>query len=162
VTNSSFYSDPWYFNCVTDPDQRAIVDAINRSTRYAWDKGAVNVVAALNENYDLSAPTLDEPFSPSDGTPEPRTIDTSKCELLPAESPDTVTVSAVGAQGIKSSFSNYGQGITPGNGSGQRTPKVCAGGQRSSGGAWICSARTIPPGAGSLSSAGSSPSSRRI
>lgn len=48
VTNNSYYTDPWMFNCKNDPDQGALVEAVNRATRYAEGKGVVNVAAAGN------------------------------------------------------------------------------------------------------------------
>jgi subtilisin family serine protease len=31
ITNNSYYVDPWLYNCMDDPDQKAIVDAVNRA-----------------------------------------------------------------------------------------------------------------------------------
>ncbi|MGW7267312.1 S8 family peptidase [Streptomyces sp. NPDC054842] len=111
VTNNSYYTDPWYFNCKDDPDQRALVDAITRASRYAEKKGAVNVAAAGNENYDLAADEITDPSSPNDTTPGDRVIDPSECYDIPTQLPGVVTVAATGAKGIKSSFSNYGLGV---------------------------------------------------
>ncbi|WP_328870404.1 S8 family serine peptidase [Streptomyces sp. NBC_00287] len=111
VTNNSYYTDPWYFNCKNDPDQRALVDAITRASRYAEKKGAVNVAAAGNENYDLAADEITDPVSPNDGTPSDRVVDPSKCLDIPTQLPGVVTVAATGAKGIKSSFSNHGLGV---------------------------------------------------
>jgi subtilisin family serine protease len=111
VTNNSFYTDPWYFNCTGDPDQKALVDALTRATQYAEHKGVVNVAAAGNENYDLASRTLTDPSSPNDTTPSQRVIDTSECYDIPTELPGVVTVAATGAKGLKSSFSNYGSGV---------------------------------------------------
>jgi subtilisin family serine protease len=111
VTNNSYYTDPWYFNCTDDPDQRALVEAVTRASRYAESRGTVNVAAAGNESYDLTSPTITDPSSPDDAAPVPREIDTSKCFDIPTELPGVVTVSATGAKGLKSSFSNYGDGI---------------------------------------------------
>ncbi|MEU3986456.1 S8 family serine peptidase [Streptomyces sp. NPDC026672] len=111
VTNNSYYTDPWYFNCKNDPDQKALVDAITRATRYAEKKGTVNVAAAGNESYDLAADSITDPVSPNDGTPSDRVIDPRKCYDIPTQLPGVVTVAATGAKGIKSSFSNYGLGV---------------------------------------------------
>ena len=111
VTNNSYYTDPWYFNCTDDPDQRALVDAITRASQYAEHKGTVNVAAAGNENYDLNARSITDPVSPNDGTPSDRVIDPHKCFDIPTQLPGVVTVAATGAKGIKSSFSNYGYGV---------------------------------------------------
>ncbi|MFD0314134.1 S8 family peptidase [Streptomyces flavalbus] len=112
VTNNSYYTDPWYFNCVDDPDQKALVEAITRASRYAEHKGAVNVAAAGNENYDLAADEITDPVSPND-VPEPteRVIDPSECFDIPTQLPGVVTVAATGAKGLKSSFSNHGLGV---------------------------------------------------
>ncbi|MFD5076938.1 S8 family serine peptidase [Streptomyces sp. NPDC058371] len=111
VTNNSYYTDPWYFNCTDDPDQKALVDAITRATQYAEKKGAVNVAAAGNESYDLAADEITDPSSPNDSTPSDRVIDPSKCYDIPTQLPGVVTVAATGAKNLKSSFSNYGLGV---------------------------------------------------
>ncbi|MGQ4385303.1 S8 family peptidase [Streptomyces sp. SAS_270] len=111
VTNNSYYTDPWYFNCKDDPDQKALVDAITRASQYAERKGTVNVAAAGNESYDLAADSITDPVSPNDGTPSDRVIDPSKCYDIPTQLPGVVTVAATGAKGIKSSFSNHGLGV---------------------------------------------------
>lgn len=111
VTNNSYYTDPWYFNCTTDPDQKALVDAITRASRYAESKGTVNVAAAGNESYDLASDSITDPSSPNDTTPGSRDIDPSKCFDIPTQLPGVVTVASTGAKGLKSSFSNYGRGV---------------------------------------------------
>lgn len=111
VTNNSYYTDPWYFNCKNDPDQKALVEAVTRASGYAERKGAVNVAAAGNENYDLAADEITDPVSPNDGTPSERVIDPSECLDIPTQLPGVVTVAATGAKGLKSSFSNYGRGV---------------------------------------------------
>ncbi|MFE0675042.1 S8 family serine peptidase [Streptomyces sp. NPDC058867] len=111
VTNNSYYTDPWYFNCKNDPDQKALVEAVSRASRYAEKKGAVNVAAAGNENYDLAADEITDPVSPNDATPSDRVIDPSECLDIPTQLPGVVTVASTGAKGIKSSFSNHGLGV---------------------------------------------------
>ncbi|QOV45917.1 S8 family serine peptidase [Streptomyces chromofuscus] len=111
VTNNSYYTDPWYFNCKNDPDQKALVEAITRASKYAERKGAVNVAAAGNENYDLAADEITDPVSPNDSTPTERVIDPSECYDIPTQLPGIVTVAATGAKGLKSSFSNHGLGV---------------------------------------------------
>ncbi|MPY50034.1 S8 family serine peptidase [Streptomyces acidicola] len=111
VTNNSYYTDPWYFNCKDDPDQKALVEAVTRASRYAERKGAVNVAAAGNENYDLAADEITDPSSPNDTTPSDRVIDPSECLDIPTQLPGVVTVASTGAKGIKSSFSNHGLGV---------------------------------------------------
>ncbi|MFE9775875.1 S8 family serine peptidase [Streptomyces sp. NPDC005931] len=111
VTNNSYYTDPWYFNCADDPDQKALVEAVTRAARYAERKGAVNVAAAGNENYDLAADEITDPVSPNDSTPSERVVDPSECLDIPTQLPGVVTVAATGAKGLKSSFSNHGLGV---------------------------------------------------
>ncbi|MFF8639202.1 S8 family serine peptidase [Streptomyces sp. NPDC015345] len=111
VTNNSYYTDPWLFNCKTDADQKALVDAVGRAARYAERKGAVNVAAAGNAKTDLAQEEILDKTSPDDTTPVPRTIKTKDCLDLPSQLPGVVTVSATGAKGLKASYSNYGQGV---------------------------------------------------
>lgn len=111
ITNNSYYVDPWQFNCADDPDQKALLEAVSRAAKYAERKGTVNVAAAGNDNWDLAGTSILDPGSPNDGTPGDRVIDPRKCLDLPAQLPGTVTVSSIGAKGIKSSFSNYGRGV---------------------------------------------------
>ncbi|MFF2962408.1 S8 family serine peptidase [Streptomyces sp. NPDC057963] len=111
VTNSSYYTDPWNFDCLDDADQQALVDAATRASQYAEREGTVNVAAAGNESHDLDADSITDPASPNDGTPVDRVIDPHKCLDIPAQLPGVVTVSATGAKGIKSSFSNYGLNV---------------------------------------------------
>ncbi|MEJ1200223.1 MULTISPECIES: S8 family serine peptidase [unclassified Streptomyces] len=111
VTNNSYYTDPWYFNCEDDPDQKALLEAVTRASRYAERKGAVNVAAAGNENYDLAADEITDPVSPNDSTPSDRVIDPSECLDMPTQLPGVVTVASTGAKDLKSSFSNHGLGV---------------------------------------------------
>ncbi|MGX1311308.1 subtilisin family serine protease [Streptomyces calvus] len=111
VTNNSYYTDPWYFNCKNDPDQKALFEAVTRASTYAERKGAVNVAAAGNENYDFAADEITDPVSPNDSTPSERVIDPDECYDIPTQLPGVVTVAATGAKGLKSSFSNYGRGV---------------------------------------------------
>lgn len=111
VTNNSYYTDPWMYNCKDDPDQGALVEAVARATRYAESKGTVNVAAAGNSAEDLAADTIEDSSSPNDGDTADRTIDPKKCLDIPTMLPGVVTVSATGAKGLKSSYSNYGNGV---------------------------------------------------
>ncbi|ANW20840.1 S8 family peptidase [Streptomyces clavuligerus] len=111
VTNSSFYVDPWLFNCKNDPDQLALVEAVQRATRYAERKGSVNVAAAGNSSMDLASAQLTDVSSPNDSTPGTRSIDPSECLDIPTQLPGVVTTSSLGAKGLKSSFSNHGNGV---------------------------------------------------
>ncbi|OLR90883.1 S8 family peptidase [Actinokineospora bangkokensis] len=106
VTNNSYYTDPWLFNCPTDLDQAAILEGVKRATAYAEGKGVLNVAAAGNENYNLANKTTDT-TSPDDSTPVTRTITTS-CLAVPNELPAVLPVSSITSSNTKSSFSNYG------------------------------------------------------
>ncbi|MFE5094059.1 S8 family serine peptidase [Streptomyces sp. NPDC056638] len=111
VTNNSYYTDPWMFNCKNDPDQGALVEAVARATRYAEHKGTVNVASAGNSRFDLASGAIEDTTSPNDTTAATRTIDPRECLDIPAMLPGVVTVSATGAKGLKSSYSNYGNGV---------------------------------------------------
>ncbi|MEV7690041.1 S8 family peptidase [Streptomyces bungoensis] len=111
VTNNSYYVDPWMYNCMDDPDQRAIVDAVNRAQLYAQRKGTLNVASAGNSNDDLDSHALTDDSSPDDSTATTRTVDPHECFDVPTQLPGVVTVSAVGVKGAKSYYSSYGQGV---------------------------------------------------
>ncbi|MEO3977027.1 S8 family serine peptidase [Streptomyces sp. CAU 1734] len=112
VTNNSYYVDPWLFNCKTNADQKALVEAVTRATRYAEGKGVVNVAAAGNSAMDLASKKLVDDSSPNDNNaPVNRVIDPSKCLDIPTQLPGVVTTSALGAKNLKSSFSNYGYDV---------------------------------------------------
>ncbi|MFD0208874.1 S8 family serine peptidase [Streptomyces hirsutus] len=111
ITNNSYYVDPWLYNCMNDPDQRAIVDAVNRAQKYAQFKGTLHVSSAGNSNHDLASDAIDDASSPNDTTPVERTIDPSECLDLPTQLPGVVTVSATGVQNLKSYYSTYGKGV---------------------------------------------------
>ncbi|MGW3561739.1 S8 family peptidase [Streptomyces sp. NPDC000963] len=111
ITNNSYYTDPWMFACKNDADQKALIEAVTRATRYAERKGTVNVAAAGNSAFDLAADSIVDDSSPNDSTPGGRTIDPKKCLDYPAMLPGVVTVSATGAKDLKASYSNYGLGV---------------------------------------------------
>ncbi len=112
ITNNSYYVDPWLYNCMDDPDQRAIVDAVNRAQMYAQHKGTLNVAAAGNSNHDLDSDAIVDDTSPDDvPTPVTRTIDPHECFDIPTQLPGVVTVSSTGVKGTKSYFSTYGKGV---------------------------------------------------
>ncbi|MEU1272358.1 S8 family serine peptidase [Streptomyces sp. NPDC005799] len=111
ITNNSYYVDPWQYNCLDDPDQRAIVDAVNRAQLYAQHKGTLNVAAAGNSNNDLDSNALVDASSPDDSTPVNRTVDPHECFDVPTQLPGVVTVSATGVKGAKSYYSSYGYGV---------------------------------------------------
>ncbi|MER7708151.1 S8 family serine peptidase [Kitasatospora sp. NPDC097605] len=111
ITNNSYYVDPWQYNCLDDPDQKAIVDAVDRAQRYAQRKGTLNLAGAGNSNHDLAAQAITDRVSPNDSTPANRTIDPHRCRQLPAQLPGVVTVGATGATRAKSYYSSYGLGV---------------------------------------------------
>jgi len=112
VVNMSFFADPFLFNCKNDADQRAIVKAISRASRYAQQHGVVMVAAQGNEANDLNHPLTDETspdFPP--GTELTRDVG-NNCVVLPNELPGVVGVTGVGPSGELSFFSSYGAGVT--------------------------------------------------
>ncbi|MDH6216030.1 S8 family peptidase [Streptomyces pseudovenezuelae] len=111
VTNNSYYVDPWLYNCMDDPDQRAIVDSVNRAQLYAQHKGTLNVASAGNSNDDLDSDALVDESSPDDSTPVTRTVDPHECFDVPTQLPGVVTVSATGVKAAKSYYSSYGDDV---------------------------------------------------
>ncbi|MEU3944739.1 S8 family serine peptidase [Streptomyces sp. NPDC029526] len=111
ITNNSYYVDPWLYNCKDDPDQKAILDAVNRAQLYAQGKGTLHVASAGNSNHDLASDAIDDASSPNDTTPVERTIDPSECLDLPTQLPGVVTVSATGVDNQKSYYSTYGHRV---------------------------------------------------
>jgi subtilisin family serine protease len=111
ITNNSYFIDPWEFNCVNDPRQRPVWQAVQRALRYSSAQGTLTVASAGNSNVDLQHKFTDS-SSPNDGSypVEDRTIN-GACRDLPAEAPGVVTVSAVGPHEQKSYYSSYGQGV---------------------------------------------------
>ncbi|MDI3423420.1 S8 family peptidase [Streptomyces luteolus] len=111
ITNNSYYVDPWLYNCMDDPDQKAIVDAVNRAQLYAQRKGTLHLASAGNSNHDLASDAIVDDSSPDDSTPVERTIDPSECFDVPTQLPGVVTVSATGDKNLKSYYSTYGKGV---------------------------------------------------
>ncbi|MGW1882461.1 S8 family peptidase [Streptomyces sp. NPDC001970] len=109
VTNNSYYTDPWMFNCPDNVDQAAIIEGVRRAQEYAEGKGSLQVAAAGNSNYDLANKRTDT-SSPNDSTPVSRTI-TNACIDIPTELPGVVTVAAMGNGNVKASYSNLGRDI---------------------------------------------------
>ncbi|KUH40234.1 MULTISPECIES: S8 family peptidase [Streptomyces] len=109
VTNNSYYTDPWMFNCPDDADQAAIIEGVRRAQAYAEGKGSLQVAAAGNSNYDLANKTTDT-SSPNDSTPVSRRI-TNACVDIPTELPGVVTVAAMGRGNVKASYSNFGRDV---------------------------------------------------
>ncbi|MFE3604778.1 S8 family peptidase [Streptomyces goshikiensis] len=111
VTNNSYYVDPWNYTCKNDDDQKALVEALGRATKYAERKGVLSVASAGNSNHDLASNAIEDTTSPNDTTPVPRTIDPKVCLDVPTQLPGVVTVSATGDQGFRSYYSSYGLGV---------------------------------------------------
>ncbi|WP_338899022.1 S8 family serine peptidase [Streptomyces sp. TG1A-60] len=111
ITNNSYYIDPWLYNCVDHPDQKAIVDAVNRAQKYATRKGTLHLASAGNSNHDLASDAILDDSSPNDSTPVERTIDPSECLDIPTQLPGIVTVSATGVKNEKSFYSTYGNRV---------------------------------------------------
>ena len=111
ITNNSYYIDPWEFWCASDPDQAAVLEAVDRAVQYTQDRGIVNVAAAGNAGRDLANKSADtDTGSPNDTTPVTRPLNDG-CLDLPTELDGVVTVSATAQDGTKSNFSNYGLGV---------------------------------------------------
>jgi subtilisin family serine protease len=111
VTNNSYYTDPWLYNCPDQADQEAILEAVGRAAEYAEDKGVLNVASAGNSAHDLAAEEIKDDSSPNDTVPAERTVDPSVCLDVPTQLPGVVTVSATGSHDLKSSYSNYGNRV---------------------------------------------------
>ena len=108
VTNNSYYTDPWLYNCKDDDDQKALVDAVGRATKYATGKGVTHVSSAGNSSHDLAATEIVDDSSPDDSEPVERTVNPAECPDLPSMLPGVTSVSSTGAEDGKSYFSNYG------------------------------------------------------
>ncbi|MFF8807544.1 S8 family peptidase [Streptomyces omiyaensis] len=131
VTNNSYYTDPWQFNCPNNLDQAAILEGVGRAQAYAEGKGSLQVAAAGNSNVDLANKTTDS-SSPNDSTPVTRTI-TNDCLDIPAELPGVVTVAANGTSGTsKASFSNFGRDVIEVSAPGESVYSTVPGGKYSS------------------------------
>lgn len=111
ITNNSYYVDPWLYNCMDDPDQRAIVQAVDRAQLYAQRRGALNLASSGNSNHDLDSDAIVDDSSPDDSKPVERTVDPHACFDVPTQLPGVVTVSATGVQNVKSYYSSYGYGV---------------------------------------------------
>jgi subtilisin family serine protease len=111
VTNNSYFVDPWLFTCEHSTGQHVVYEAMRRAAAYAESAGVLNVVAATNTGLDLSNIAAD-PVSPDNAALDVRRTRelAGDCVVLPAGLPGTVTVSAVGADGVKAGYSAYGLG----------------------------------------------------
>ncbi len=111
ITNNSYFIDPWLYNCMDDPDQRAVVHAVNRAQLYAQHKGVLNLASSGNSNHDLDSDAIVDDSSPNDSTPVEHTVDPHRCFDVPTQLPGVVTVGATGVQNVKSYYSSYGYGV---------------------------------------------------
>jgi subtilisin family serine protease len=118
VVNMSFYTDPWLFNCASNPadspaasaEQRTIIEATQRAVRFAASRGVTLVSASGNEQTDLGHPTQDDTspdYPAAGGAAYPRTVDNS-CVTMPTEAPGVVVVNSIGPSGRLAYYSNYG------------------------------------------------------
>ena len=124
VVSMSFFADPWLFNCHSDKEQKAIIQAISRAASYAQQQGVVLVAAAGNEGIDLNHPVVDE-ISPDfpPGAAVTRPVNNS-CVTLPTEISGVVVVTATGAQNLLTWYSTTGMltDVTAPGGSRFQTP----------------------------------------
>jgi subtilisin family serine protease len=126
VTNNSYYADPWLYNCLDDPGQRAIWDAEKRAIDFAVGNGVTVVAAAGNFNDDLAHPTIDN-TSPDFPANAAFLRDVSEdCFTVPSMVPGVITVSSVGVTQVKAYYSSFGTGYikvtAPGGDLRVRTP----------------------------------------
>ncbi|MGH3871322.1 MAG: S8 family peptidase [Pseudonocardiaceae bacterium] len=110
IANSSFFIDPWLLTCADVPGQAVAHEAVRRAVAYAAAQGVLSIAAAGNERMDLADPRQDVRSPDNTPNPQPRPVD-SRCDVLPAELPGVLVVSAVGAQRVKSEYSSYGRGV---------------------------------------------------
>lgn len=141
ITNSSYFVDPWLLTCADVTGQAVAHEAVRRAVHHATAHGVLSVAATGNDRMDLADPRHDLRSPDNAGRPQPRPVD-DDCDLMPAELPGVVAVSAVGAQRVKAGYSSYGLGVVtvtaPGGDPDQRP------GGSSSG----CVLSTIPGGYG--------------
>lgn len=109
VTNNSYYIDPMQFWCADQPDQKAVLDAVDRAVQWSTKQGVVHAAAAGNASYDLANKTTDN-ASPNDVAGVPRTINNG-CKDIPTELEGVVTVASTDQAGKLSSFSNRGLNV---------------------------------------------------
>jgi subtilisin family serine protease len=110
VTNNSYFADPWLYNCLDDPGQRAIWDAEKRAIDFAIGNGVTVVAAAGNYNDNLAHPTID-PISPDFPPGSAIVRDVSEdCFTVPSMVPGVITVSSVGMLQLKAYYSSFGTG----------------------------------------------------
>jgi subtilisin family serine protease len=143
IANNSYFVDPWLLTCESEPGQAVVHEALRRAVEYATGHGVLSIAAAGNENLDLTEPRVDGHSPTNASTPRRRPVD-KHCGVLPAQLPGVLAVSAVGATGVKSSYSSYGLGIVgvaaPGGDMRQRSAESGSG----------CILSTVPGGYGRM------------
>jgi subtilisin family serine protease len=111
IANNSYFVDPWVFTCQKAAGQRVIYQAVDRAVTYATQHGVLSIAPAGNAGVDLTNPGQDsrspDNVDPSDQ--QQRQLSDS-CVMLPAGIPGVVTVSAIGADKVKATYSSYGLG----------------------------------------------------
>ncbi len=110
ITNNSYFVDPWLLTCADEPGQRVAHEAVRRAVAHATDNGVLSIAATGNEALDLADPVIDRRSPDNVPHPAPRAVD-DDCDVLPAELPGVITVSAVGAKGLRAGYSSYGAGV---------------------------------------------------
>jgi lantibiotic leader peptide-processing serine protease len=115
--NMSFFVDDNEFQestrykCSNDPVQRTFRRMVERAIQYARSQGVTPVAALGNDDEDLAHPPDVE----------------NNCEMVPQETQGVIGTGALGRDSEKSSYSNYGVGMTdivaPG---GNGTTGVCS------------------------------------
>ncbi|HKW06635.1 MAG TPA: S8 family serine peptidase [Candidatus Dormibacteraeota bacterium] len=111
VTNNSYFADPFYWNCPSDPAEKAILVAETRAIRFSERAGVLNVAAEGNFSDDLANPTQDRQSPDTLPIPPTRPVDKS-CIIVPTEVRGVLAVTADGNKLLKSFYSNYGFGLT--------------------------------------------------
>lgn len=89
ITNNSYYIDPWLYNCLDDPDQKAIVDAVNRAScmrsaraRCTWrPRGTPTTTSTPTRSSTTPAPTT-RPRSRGRSTRTSATTSRPSCRVL--------------------------------------------------------------------------------
>jgi subtilisin family serine protease len=111
IANNSYFVDPWVFTCENVQGQHVVYTAIERAVDYATAHGVLSIAAAGNGGVDLTDPGQDNrsPDNVDSDDQQQRQLG-DDCVELPAGIPGVVTVSAVGADLVKASYSSYGLG----------------------------------------------------
>jgi subtilisin family serine protease len=139
IANNSYSLDPWLLTCSDVPGQAVVHEAARRAVEYATTHGVLSIAAAGNERINLASPEQDLRSPDNTPNPQPHPVD-QHCDVLPAELPGVIAVSAVGARRVKSEYSSYGLGVVavtaPGGDRAQPTPKGSSG----------CVLSTVPGG----------------